>query len=145
MSSFADAYMTRRGYEDGVSLRDRAKIANQFEADLFVSIHCNGYSDEDVRGAETLYWHTSKAGKDLAQSIQVELISTIDIPSRGIKPRDDLAVLRDTSMTAVLVETEFVTNPDAEKLLNNWAVKQTIAESITRGTRKYLQENGGLL
>lgn len=46
--------MTRR--EDrAISLKDRAAQANQWQADLFVSIHINWLATQDVRGIETYY------------------------------------------------------------------------------------------
>lgn len=38
-----------------VSLEDRAAIANQASADLFISIHANSSDDPDARGVETYY------------------------------------------------------------------------------------------
>ena len=49
-----DIVLTRRD-DVYVSLRGRAKIANQTNADLFLSIHVNAAPDPKIRGIETYY------------------------------------------------------------------------------------------
>ena len=51
-----------------LTLRERAKIANDSDADLFVSIHCNSFHDTRVYGSETFVYglHVSKANFDVA-------------------------------------------------------------------------------
>jgi N-acetylmuramoyl-L-alanine amidase len=45
-----------------IPLKDRAKIANEFEADLFVSVHCNSSVSPKPYGAMTLVMGLSRAG-----------------------------------------------------------------------------------
>jgi N-acetylmuramoyl-L-alanine amidase len=51
-----------------LTLRQRAKIANDADADLFISIHCNAFHDTRVYGSETFVYglHVSKANFDVA-------------------------------------------------------------------------------
>ncbi len=51
-----------------LTLRQRAKIANDVDADLFISIHCNAFHDHRVYGSETFVYglHVSKANFDVA-------------------------------------------------------------------------------
>ncbi len=51
-----------------LKLRQRAKIANEADADLFISIHCNAFHDSRVYGSETYVYglHVSKANFDVA-------------------------------------------------------------------------------
>lgn len=51
-----------------LSLRQRAKIANDADADLFISIHCNAFHDHRVYGSETFVYglHVSKANFEVA-------------------------------------------------------------------------------
>ena len=51
-----------------LSLRQRARIANEADADLFISIHCNAFHDHRVYGSETFVYglHVSKANFDVA-------------------------------------------------------------------------------
>jgi N-acetylmuramoyl-L-alanine amidase len=51
-----------------LSLRKRASIANESDADLFISIHCNAFNDSRVYGFETFVYglHVNKANFDVA-------------------------------------------------------------------------------
>tara|TARA_B100000900_G_scaffold12846_1_gene10381 strand:- start:9760 stop:10836 length:1077 start_codon:yes stop_codon:yes gene_type:complete len=52
-----------------LSLRERAKIANEADADLFISIHCNAFHDSSVNGSETFVYglHVSNANFNVAK------------------------------------------------------------------------------
>ena len=119
--------------------------ANDWEADIFVSIHCNAF-DKTVRGAETLVYDLKGEGYGLGRCIHAQLIETMQeidgtFPDRGIRTRSLLAVLRSTIMPAVLVETAFIDNDiDALLLMNH---QQEIAAAIARGITDYwVQING---
>ena len=51
-----------------LTLRQRAKIANDVDADLFISIHCNAFHDHRVYGSETFVYglHVNKANFNVA-------------------------------------------------------------------------------
>lgn len=117
--------------------------ANQLAADVFVSIHCNAAA-VDARGAEFLVYDLSGDAAHLASAIGKQLVDTLrgfdaDFPDRGIKVRQDLAVLRCTSMPAVLVETAFLSNPKDLLLLLRY--EDDIARAIARGITDYDNDN----
>ena len=132
-------YMTR---ETDVypTLQFRTTLANDIEADLFVSIHNNSAS-ASIRGAETLYFPstTDTRGKQVAQIVQNALVNKCGMINRGIKARSDLYVLRTSNMPAILIETGFISNSAEAALLNStaftnkWA--QAIYESIVESFR----------
>ena len=63
--------LTRDG-DDGTSLGDRTALANQLEADAFVSIHANAYRGKGVRGAETYYMSVDASDADAAAAAAAE-------------------------------------------------------------------------
>ncbi len=111
--------MTR--YDDSfVELSDRTKIANDANADLFLSIHYNSVADSSVGGTEA--WYSSvrplvdpdkksqvvSDSKQLATSISSG-ISGLGLKNRG--PKDgDLYVTKNTTMPSVLAEVGFISN-----------------------------------
>ena len=113
-------YMTR---ETDVypTLQFRATLANEIEADLFVSIHNNSASSPNIVGAETLYFpsNTDLRGKQVAQLMQDVLVKQCGMGNRGIKGRSDLYVLRNTNMPAVLLETGFISNAEEAAKISN--------------------------
>ncbi len=54
-----------RSSDQAVGLRDRAKLANQNKADLFISIHCNSHHDHQVRGTESYVMGLHKTDENL--------------------------------------------------------------------------------
>ena len=108
--------LTRDGDED-VELEDRCAIANEAGADLFVSIHCNSFTeDASVSGFEG-YYYQSPAGKRLAERI-LQAAADRSVRTRHVKEENYL-VLRDTSMPSALLEIGFLSNKgEREKLLS---------------------------
>lgn len=112
------------------------RTANQWTADIFVSIHCNSYSNPSANGTEVLIYNKWSPADSLASCIQHQLVDTLKTTDRGVKENPHLCVLRETVMTAVLVETAFISNPnDAQLLINN---QDDIARAIARGITDYL-------
>jgi N-acetylmuramoyl-L-alanine amidase len=61
------AFLTRRG-DYFVPLSERTVVANQYRADLFVSIHINANENRSARGSET-YFCAEKASSDEARRV----------------------------------------------------------------------------
>ena len=127
-------YLEGKGY-DVISVTDKSlgkvcKTSNDFGADYFISIHCNSATNNQARGTETFYHKGSAKGKKLAKAINDEIVETLGTKNRGIK-EGNFYVLRNTKAPAVLVECEFISNLDGEKLLVEKA--NVFAQAITRG------------
>ena len=114
---------------------ERARRANEIAADVFLSLHLNAHEEPTAEGASTYYFHTSAAGRALAEAIQEELV--------GLGARDcrsharSYTVLRETRMPAVLVEPVFVTNPDEAKRLEEPDFRGALADAIAAGVSRY--------
>lgn len=118
------------------------KTANDWQADVFVSIHLNA-ADGTARGAETLVYDLAGEGAVLGLFIQDQLAAALQqhdskFPDRGIKPCPELIVLKATAMPAVLVECAFIDNTEDMILLLNH--KQETAAAIARGVTDYWQK-----
>lgn len=57
---------------------------NKLNPDLIISFHCNAF-DRKVSGSEVLHYDTSKNGKRLAEILQRNTVSLLDINDRGAK------------------------------------------------------------
>ena len=94
--------------------------ANSWNADLFVSVHCNSFNGR-ANGTETIYSEGSVDGKKLAGCIQRQIVNKLGIVDRGLKTKIaggyDAYVTKYTDMPAVLVEIAFIDNADDAKLL----------------------------
>ncbi len=101
-----------------ISLSERPRQANAWGADIFVSIHCNSAS-ASATGTECFTYPTaSSVAKTLSKNVASSVASKLSLTNRGHKEAN-FAVLRISSMPAILVETAFITNAsDADKLKN---------------------------
>lgn len=89
-----------------------AKI-NMLHPDFIISLHCNAF-DCTVSGTETLYYHKSKTGRNIAQIVQDEMVKCLGLIDRGIIPRtaEDRGgyLLRYTKAPCVIAEPFFIDN-----------------------------------
>lgn len=112
--------------------------ANDNDADLFVSIHCNSAVNLSAQGTETLVYSFGGRAERAAGHIQSQLAASLGTIDRGLKERPELIVLKRTVMPAVLVETAFISNEeDVQLLMNN---QDEIARAIARGITDYFSE-----
>lgn len=132
-------YMTRER-DNYVQLHDRAGIANQLGADIFISVHANSAGNSSAKGIETLYApDSSRNNKTLATDIQAQLIDYTNAVDRGIVSRPDLAVTRLTKMDAVLVELGFLSNSVDEPKLLSESYLEKCAEAIVEGIVDFVE------
>ena len=118
----------------------KAQIANQSGADLFVSIHRNSSPRENqYSGVESLVFREEGIKRELAENINREL-ERIGYADPGIRERPGIVVLRKTKMPAVLVEVGFI-NTEADNQLFDERFQQS-AEAIADGILMTLGENG---
>jgi len=114
-----------------LSLEERARLANAWGADLFVSIHANS-ATSSVRGTEC-YTHptANTATKTLSGNVSRAIANKFGISNRGHKEAN-FAVLRLSNMPSILVETAFISNSSDANLLNTRQAdfSVTIANSI---------------
>ncbi len=104
------------GTNESTSLSKRASLANTWGADVFISIHCNASTNNTANGTEVYTFNTSSKALPLAKKIQSKIVEILGTTDRGTKTAN-FAVLRETSMPAVLVETAFISNKeDSDKL-----------------------------
>lgn len=121
-----------------VPLSDRAKIAVQSNARVFVSIHANGSNNLDAAGVETFYAVGAAESMKLAQVVQKNLVNNLKANNRNAK-EGSFWVLINNIPTAILVETGFITNAAEEEKLRQELYRQKIAESIYQGIDSYLK------
>lgn len=131
-------YMTR-DYDTYVGLYDRASIANELGADVFVSLHTNAATNASAKGVEMLYVNDHRGSDVFARIMQDELVKATGAYNRGALERSKLVVIRETHMPAVLAEIGFLTNEQELKLLKTEAHQDKIVQGLLKGIMDYLK------
>lgn len=141
-----DVKMTRV-VDRWVGLTERTNIANDFGADLFVSIHCNADPDTDkpgmpeAKGEEIWHFTGSEKGKQYADALAgyVDLMFP-DERFRGVKDTKGFTVLAKTNCPAVLVEMAFIDNSTTWRQFKDPAVITELALTLSLGLLRILRE-----
>lgn len=123
-----------------LDLAPRVAIAEQANADVFLSIHANAISMSrpDINGVETFYAPGRPRSAVLAGLIQNTILSTFNMQNRGVKTAR-FYVIRNTSMPSALVEIGFVTGREDAPNLANPAWRRQMAQAISRAILQYLR------
>jgi N-acetylmuramoyl-L-alanine amidase len=116
-----------------VSLSDRCRMANEWGADYFISLHFN--SGGGV-GIETFALSPGGKGEKLANAVQSAVIDSTGMVNRGVKFAN-FQVLRDTNMPAILIEGGFVDTTDADKIQTE-LYKQKFIRGVSKGVCAFL-------
>jgi N-acetylmuramoyl-L-alanine amidase len=119
------------------SLRAICEQSNRFDADIFVSIHCNSAAVESAHGTETFHWNGSVNGQKLAECIQNQIVNSLPVADRGIKTAN-FQILRDTDAVACLVEMAFISNDKEAEMLADERYQDEFARAIARGVTDYI-------
>lgn len=118
-------------------LAKRVGMANERNADAFISVHVNSFkSGPREHGAQTFYQPGSKEGEKLAKSIQGELVRLLKNTKRKAKAVDYYTT-RNAKMPAVIVEIGFISNPREERLMCDPDYQGKVAYAIYSGIVKY--------
>lgn len=140
-----NVYMTR-STDTYVSLSQRADMANNLNADLFVSIHNNANDNLDASGTMVMYAYDEPkenmtlSGKQFAEVIQKHLVAALPgTNDYGAIKNSSLAVVKRTIMPAIIVEGLFVSNEADRALLMNPEVLSDIAYAVYEGLVEILE------
>jgi N-acetylmuramoyl-L-alanine amidase len=130
-----DVYMTR-SQDVFISLDERVAVANQLNADLFLSVHANAMPRSSTVGGTETFIHPS-ATHHFGQIVHKHLLQATRLTDRGLKTAN-FRVLRGIDMPAVLIEIAFMSNPQEERLLNDPAFQDRVARAIHNAIIEYL-------
>lgn len=117
-----------------VSLKQRTNEANNWKADYFLSIHCNSFNGS-AKGFES-YIHSSLSNSSQTASNQNELHKAVLKPNqlkdRGQR-KDNLHVLRESAMPALLTENGFIDNKHDAAFMKDDSWRKKVAQGHVHG------------
>ena len=131
--------LTRRKDEE-VSLEERVSLANENQADLYISIHQNAFEDEEIYGIET--WYQKEKGEEnrrLAKLLQQQIGKATGAKERFVSEESDMYGVVYTSMPACIIETGYLSNPEERSKLITTEYQHYIAEGIVCAIKYYFE------
>ncbi|WP_198153579.1 N-acetylmuramoyl-L-alanine amidase [Thalassobacillus sp. C254] len=117
-----------------VSLRQRTNEANQWNADYFLSIHCNAFNGE-ARGYEDYIHNSLSDSSQTAQyrDVMHKHITALNRLSNRGKKKANFHVLRETRMSALLTENGFIDHRQDAALMRDSSWRQDVARGHING------------
>ena len=137
--------MTRSSANVDISNAQRAAVANEARADLFLRVHADSNTNAAVTGVSTLY----PAGNSWVEPIREEslraagiihnqMLASTGATNRGVVARSDLSGFNYAQVPSVLVEVGFLSNPNEDEQLATASYQDDLADGIARGVLEYL-------
>lgn len=118
------------------SLSQRVELANNVEADFFLSVHCNASESKSLNGTEVLYsaaqnsWEGMNS-KKFAQICMDKLDQYLGLKNRGLVPRDhNVTIIQDAQVPVALAEVAFMSNKADMEVLAKEETQRNIAQAL---------------
>ena len=136
----ATVYMTRYGDYDlsymrtgarkRSDLNNRAKIINESNADMYISIHLNSVSSTTWHGAQVFYDDVNSKNIEIAQKFQEHFKKNLNT-KREVKEIKTMLLNRKITIPGVLIEIGFLSNANDRYLLGQKCYHNRIAKNIS--------------
>lgn len=119
-------------------MKNRVKIANIEEADIFVSIHLNKIPQSQYWGWQCFYKPNDENSTNLAKSIQQNLNEAIQKENKRVAMKlDTVYLMKHVEIPISIVECGFLSNPEEEQLLLQDEYQNKLAFGIYNGIMDY--------
>jgi N-acetylmuramoyl-L-alanine amidase len=125
-----------RSSDTWVTIADREAVATSSHAALFVSIHCNAYSDPAVGGSLVLF--PNATSQPFAQALSDALgrgLASAGVASDGIQLRDNWWV--SNPMPTATAEVAYISNPQEAALMVAEDFRQQAAVALRDGLERF--------
>lgn len=140
--------MIRKSSDVNISNMERAMVANQIEADVFVRIHADGSENQDMNGAMTIISTSEnkyevvecyQESKRLATEIIDAYTAATGISRNRVMESDNYSGINWCTVPVTIVEMGYMTNAEEDLKMQDPSMQIKMAEGISNGIRNYLE------
>ncbi|MBP5306180.1 MAG: N-acetylmuramoyl-L-alanine amidase [Lachnospiraceae bacterium] len=133
--------------DSSVYLLPRVTLANEAQADYFVSVHNNAYYNKWAYGTEVLYNELLETkgnvdSKELATLLLNEVVGRLNNRNRGLRMGSTTFIIGHSQVPVALLELGYLTNPDDLAMLQDEKNIELIADGIYTAILKAYEEEG---
>lgn len=137
--------MIRESSDVNISNAERAKLANESGADIFVKLHANSLDTPGVYGtlsmcqtAQNPYNGSQHAASyDLSRRLTDAICEATGFKNRGVQETDTMTGINWCQIPVSLVEMGFMSNPEEDQKLAQEEYQELIAGGIVSGINSY--------
>jgi N-acetylmuramoyl-L-alanine amidase len=132
----AEVKMTRETADVDVSNVERAKMMNEWGADVVLRLHCDGATDSSANG---IGLYVKPKGDGAEQSISYAkiilgyMVEATGAKENGVFQRDIYSGLNWSTVPSILVEMGYLTNKKEDKLLNDPDYQKKMVDGMVEG------------
>jgi N-acetylmuramoyl-L-alanine amidase len=139
MTRYGDYDLASHGSKNrkNEDINKRIDLINNQDVILYISIHCNIYTSQIIKGAQTFY-KDNEENKMLANIIQNKLKCILKNTTRDSKKITGKYLIDNSQTIGCLVEVGFLSNPEELALLTDKIYQDQLAYCIYLGIIEYL-------
>lgn len=138
--------MTRESSDVPVSCIQRAEVANQLQADVFLRIHANGSESTQAEGAMTICTTPNNPyapqlyaqSRELSDCVIQELCTATGCENDGVWEIDTMSGNNWSQVPVTIVEMGYMTNPQEDELMATEEYRNKMVQGIANGVDLYL-------
>lgn len=142
-----EVIMVRTTHDVDMSNSERAQVANDAGADVFIRIHANGSENASVNGAMTICQTSSNPynsayyqdSKDLATFVLEELVNATGCKKQYVWETDTMSGINWCQVPVTIVEMGYMTNPEEDARMATEEYQEMLAVGMANGIDRFLE------
>lgn len=140
-----EVMLTREDNDTAISNKERAELATQYGADIYVRIHANGSDDSSVNGAFTMIPSAQNpyvgALHDKSYALGEAVINayceSCKIKNSGVQIFDNMTGINWSTVPVIILEMGFMSNESDDTNMENPDFQKLMVQGIANGIDAY--------